>query len=87
MHLLMMLERPCEVISVLLLTLPFSYLIHQCKLWKKMYSSDNVVLRSLSRFAYNAFTVLGSIMRFSHLMFQIMQLRAQYESFATSVNL
>jgi len=38
-------------------TLPVSYLIHQRKLlvWKKIHSSDNVVLWTPSRFNYNAF--------------------------------
>jgi len=39
-----------------------AYLIHQRKLllWKKICSSDNVVLRSLSHFTWDAFIVIGS---------------------------
>ena len=43
-------------------SLPLSYLINQNKLllWKKMYSSNNVILYSLSRYVLSCFMAVAS---------------------------
>jgi len=71
------------------LALPVSCLIHQRKLlfWENINSSDNLVLRTVSRYNYNAFIALGSIYNVCSLNVSASTVKDQlWTSSVTSVN-